>query len=163
MAPEAELSTATTARAESTPLLHPAIVPSFVANNSLLGPAFAPDAMTKPPVPLVATPVGGETPLPSGEGMVTGCGDPAGIGFPAPSKASALPASASETQSPPFNPTAIPHGLTRFGSVSRARPGMSETRLVWVNVTDSRRRSSRFSTQECRQTVDAECAGRRAP
>src|SRR5437879_5390432 len=70
-APEAELSTAMTAWVGSTLLFHPAIVPSSVANNSLLGPDSVPDEMTKLAVALVVTPVGDEVPVPPGPGIVT--------------------------------------------------------------------------------------------
>src|SRR5439155_25261816 len=46
----------------------------------------------------------------------------------------------SEIQMPPFRPNAIPQGFARFGSVCCAIPGMSDTRLVCMNVvidTDS--------------------------
>src|SRR5207302_5989071 len=85
-APDAELSTAMTARVELTLLLHPAIVPSSVANNSSLGPARLPDAMTKPAVALVVTPVGADVLVPPpGAGIVTTTGDPDGIALPFPS------------------------------------------------------------------------------
>src|SRR5437899_6811390 len=52
-APEAELSTAMRAWLESTLLFHPAMVPSSVANSSLLGPDPWMEEMTKPGVALV--------------------------------------------------------------------------------------------------------------
>src|SRR5919201_3073035 len=70
-APEAELSTAMMAWLGSTLLFQPAIVPSSVANSSVLGPNWVPDEMPKPAVALVATPVGGEVPPPPGAGLVT--------------------------------------------------------------------------------------------
>src|SRR5919201_2289246 len=69
-APEAELSTAMMAWLGSTLLFQPAIVPSSVANSSVLGPELPPDEMTKPNVPLVATPVGDELPVLAGAGIV---------------------------------------------------------------------------------------------
>src|SRR5919201_5165259 len=80
-APEAELSTAITACVGSTLLFQPAIVPSSVANSSVLGPELPPEEMTNPDVPLVATPVGAEVP-PPGAGMVTTVGELEGMGWP---------------------------------------------------------------------------------
>src|SRR5438477_4314307 len=74
-APEAELSTAMMAWVGSTLLFHPAMVPSSVANSSVLGPNWLPDEMPKPEVALVATPVGGEVPRSPGAGIVTTKGD----------------------------------------------------------------------------------------
>jgi len=81
-APDDELFTARTAWVASTLLFHPAMVPSSVANNSVLGPEWLPDVMTKPGVALVATPVGAEVPVPPGVGMVTTTGDPDGSAWP---------------------------------------------------------------------------------
>src|ERR671937_1266605 len=78
---EAELSIAITAWVGSTLLFQPAIVPSSVANSSVLGADWPPDEMTKPDVPLVATPVGAAVP-PPGAGIVTAKGEPDGIGWP---------------------------------------------------------------------------------
>ena len=55
----------------STVLFQPAIVPSSVANNSVLGAELPFAVMMKPAVPLVATPVGAEAPVPPGAGTVT--------------------------------------------------------------------------------------------
>src|SRR5919197_419363 len=79
---ESELSIAITAWVGSTLLFQPAIVPSSVANSSVLGADWPPEEMTNPDVPLVATPVGDEEPVPPGAGMVTTVGDPDGIGWP---------------------------------------------------------------------------------
>src|SRR5919204_2322642 len=133
-APEAELSTATTARVASTLLFQPAIVPSSVANSSVLGPDRPSEEMTKPEVPLVVAPVGAAVPTPLGVGIVTTVGEPDGIGCPFESYVVAFPDPLSETHKPLFSPSVIPHGFTRFGSVVAARPGTSETRFVWVNV-----------------------------
>src|SRR5437588_4663249 len=84
-APDAELSTAIMAWVGSTLLFQPAIVPSSVANSSLLGPDWLPDEITKPGVSLVATPVGVPDTIPTGPGIVTMRGDPAGIAWPVPS------------------------------------------------------------------------------
>src|ERR671935_1954537 len=62
---EAELSTAITAWVGSTLLFQPAIVPFSVANSSVLGADWPLEEMTNPDVPLVATPVGDEEPVPS--------------------------------------------------------------------------------------------------
>src|SRR5207248_1437040 len=100
-APEAELLTAITALVESTLAFHPAIVPSSVANNSVLGAEAAPDAMTNPLVALVTTPVGADLPpLVPGTGIVTTWGEPDGIGWPVPSYVVALPDPLSEIQIP---------------------------------------------------------------
>src|SRR5438105_8409307 len=39
---------------------------------------------------------------------------------------------ASEIENRPVSLKDVPHGFLRLGSVSWARPGMSETRLVWT-------------------------------
>src|SRR5262245_21488557 len=94
-------------------LLHPAMVPSSVANNSVAGPAASPDEITKPPVALVATPVGDEVPTPPGPGIVTA----GGMAVPVASKLSAMLLPFSPTHSPLLVPRAMPQGFTRFGSV----------------------------------------------
>src|SRR5262245_3590503 len=119
MAPDGELSTAMIACVASTLLFQPAMVPSSVANNSVLGPKLLPDLMPKPAVALVATPVGADVP-PPGAGIVTAMGEPAGIGWPAPSNVSAMPLPFSAIHNPLFVPTAMPQGFTRFGSVRAA-------------------------------------------
>src|SRR3954452_4290525 len=106
-----------TAWVASTSGFQPAIVPSSVENSSVAGPAESPDEMTKPPVALAPTPVGAPAPVPSGVGTETTSGEPVVIGCPDPSYAVATPAWLSATQSPLFSPTAMPQGLTRFGSV----------------------------------------------
>src|SRR6516162_3612502 len=92
----------------STLLFQPAIVPSSVANSSVLGADFPADEMTKPGEALVATPVGGEVPVPPGAGMVMADWTP----WPVPSKLPAMPAPFSETQSPLLVPRAMPQGFT---------------------------------------------------
>lgn len=67
-APLAELLTAITAVVGLTVAFHPAIVPSSVANSSMLGAEAAPAEITNP---LVATPVGEDLPAPPpGAGIV---------------------------------------------------------------------------------------------
>src|SRR5437868_2040047 len=80
----AGLVTAITACVGSTSAFHPAIVPFSVANNSVAGADLPPAEITKPFVPLVATPVGAPGP-PPGAGTVTTRGNPDGMGFPSPS------------------------------------------------------------------------------
>src|SRR5450759_48620 len=71
-APAGELSTAITALVGSTLAFQPAIVPSSVANNSVLGADLPLAEMTKPVVALVDTPVGDDLPAPfPGAGIVT--------------------------------------------------------------------------------------------
>ena len=65
-------------------MFQPAIVPSSVANSSVLGADCPPDEMTNPEVALVATPVGADMP-PPGAGIVTTSGDPDGSASPVPS------------------------------------------------------------------------------
>src|SRR5437868_3224374 len=122
---------AITALAGSTSILHPAIVPSSVANSSVPGALLPFAEMTKPVVALVTTPVGADAPEPPGAGIVI---VPGATGCPVPSRLVDFPDPFSEIQSPLLSPKAIPHGLTRFGSVLAAIPGRSETRFVCVNV-----------------------------
>src|SRR5438046_1189227 len=85
-APAAELLTAITAVTGSTAGFHPAIVPSSVANNSILGPAAAPFEMTNPLVSLVVTPLGVDrAAVVPGGGIAMARGEPDGIGWPVPS------------------------------------------------------------------------------
>src|SRR5215472_15455235 len=99
---------------ESTLTLQPAMVPSSVANSSVAGADLTPDEMTKSEVALLATPVAALAPEPLGLGIAIVCG---ATGWPAPSYEVALPEPLSEIQTPPLSPSAIPHGLARFGSV----------------------------------------------
>src|ERR1051325_8479480 len=130
-APIAEWFTARTALAGSTSMLHPAIVPSSVANSSVPGALLPFAEMTKPVVALLTTPVGADAPEPPGAGMVI---VPGATGCPVPSRLVDFPDPFSDIQSPLLSPKAIPHGLTRFESVLFAIPGTSETRFVCVNV-----------------------------
>src|ERR687887_496961 len=115
-------------------LFQPAIVPSSVANSSVLGPDLPPDEITKPGVAFVATPVGAEVP-PPGARMVMSRGEPDGRAWPAASNDSAVPLPFSATHNPLLVPRVMPQGFTKFGSVVAASPGTSETRFVCVNVT----------------------------
>src|SRR5262245_48211442 len=134
-----------TACVGSTLLFHPAIVPSSVANNSVLGPDLPPDEMTKPGVALVATPVGAEVPVPPGTGMDTSTGEPDGRAWPVASSDSAVRLPFSATDSPLLVPRAMPQGFARVGYVLWARPGPSDTGFVWVKVTAGTRRPSSSS------------------
>jgi len=112
-------------------MLHPEIVPSSVANNSVLGADLAFAEMMNPVVALLVTPVGADVPEPPGAGIVI---VPGATGCPVPSTLATVPDPFSEIQSALFSPRAIPHGFTRFRSVLGAIPGISDTRLVCVNV-----------------------------
>src|SRR5437016_13829926 len=68
-APIAERFTTITALAGSTSILHPAIVPSSVANSSAPGALLPFAEMTKPVVALVTTRVGAHAPEPNGAGI----------------------------------------------------------------------------------------------
>src|SRR5205085_11994855 len=97
------------------------IVPSSETKMKKAG-ALSPFAawMTKSLVPLNTWPVGAPRPLTSGGAGFWMNGDP----FTPPRNSDAMPVPLSETQRvPPFGPSAIPHGLTRFGSVIWATPG----------------------------------------
>src|SRR6516164_6336425 len=52
-----------------------------------------------------------------------------------------------EIENEPWAPNEVPHGFLRLESVSRARPGISETRLVWTYALGTARssRASRLS------------------
>src|SRR5215470_13322081 len=100
-APIAELFTAMTACAGSTLMLQPAIVPSSVANSSVLGADLPPAEITKSDVAFVATPVGADVPEPPGAGIVI---VPGATGWPIPSRLVAFPEPFSEIQSPLLSP-----------------------------------------------------------
>src|SRR5262249_52242040 len=133
--PLAELSTAITARMESTVLFQPAIVPSSVANNCVAGAEFAPDVMTKPGGTLVVIPVGADSPvLFPGAGIVTVRGGVDGSACPVPSKVFEFPEPLFAIQIPLLTPSVIPQGFTRFVSVFFAMPATSAMRFVCVKV-----------------------------
>jgi hypothetical protein len=111
---------------------HPEIVPSSVAKMKRAG---LPGLSRKSPVLLDTWPVGVDTvPIgePAGGGMVTTRGLPTGKGCPAPLYRVENPAPLSETQKGEVAEWDIPQGFFRFESVFMARPGISETRLVWT-------------------------------
>src|SRR5579864_4230891 len=129
-------STAVTAWVRSTAEFQPAIVPSSVANRNLAG-AETPFLVTTNPsgVGLNTVPSGAPVapgPADGAGGIVTtSCLLPGpGWGLPCPSYRVVTPVALSETQIGRPGPVEVPQALRRFGSVCRARPGMSETRLV---------------------------------
>src|SRR5579859_6796781 len=114
----------------------PAMTPSSVANKNRAG-AETPFLDTVKPsgVGLNTVPSGVPTapgPAEGGAGMVTTscCLPGPGWGLPCPSYKVVTPVALSETQIGSPGPVEVPQELRRFGSVCRARPGTSETRLV---------------------------------
>src|SRR5438105_5986395 len=100
------------------------MAPSSVANRKRLGAETPFSDTAKPGPPLKTVPVG-ELPEPAADGTVT----TNGTACPRPSNRSETPLWLSANQKGPVGLKAIPQGLTRFGSVTRAKPGTSETRL----------------------------------
>src|SRR6476659_9360913 len=101
------------------------MVPSSVAKMNTAG---FPGVSGKSVVPLKTCPVGVPVGLEFGspEGMVT----TRDFGLPVPSYRVDLPAPLSEIHQGVPDPRDIPQGLTRFGSVTGAMPGILDTRLV---------------------------------
>src|SRR6266513_401667 len=101
------------------PAVQPEMVPSSVTKMKCAPP--------KSELPLKTIPVGadGGTP-PKGGGTVT----TSGIFWPAPVYSVETPVPLSATHQGLVALAVRPHGLTRSGSVTGARPGISETRLV---------------------------------
>src|SRR4029077_241270 len=129
-------STAMIAWVRSTVRFQPAMVPSSVANRNRAG-AETPCLDTAKPsgVGLNTVPSGAPAAPGPARGaagiLTTSCWLPGpGWGLPCPSYKVAAPAWLSATQIGRPGPVAVPQEFRRFGSVCRARPGTSETRLV---------------------------------
>src|SRR3954453_4980257 len=104
----------------------PEIVPSSEANKNWLG-ADTPLAVTTKPAPLLNTvPVGVPRPSPVNAGTLT----TSGTTWASPSSRSETPVPLSANQKGPVGLNDRPHGLTKLASVTRARPGTSEARLM---------------------------------
>src|SRR5262245_52844263 len=121
-----ELSTAITALVELTAELQLRIVPSSVTKRN--GGELS--EIKKSPVSLKTIPVGVPPVGLVGVGMVTTSGETRGKACPRPLYSVDTPPLLSATQNGEVGPKARPQGLTRFGSVKRATPSMSETRLT---------------------------------
>src|SRR5262249_9295809 len=132
----------------STTALQPKMPPSSVANRKRLGAATPFLAIAKPAPSLKTVPVG----LPSA-GRADGIVTTSGTGCPRPSRRSETPLPLSPNQKGPVGLKAMPQGLTRFGSVTRAHPGTFEARLTWAKPPERRQRSSRHS----RDSRDGRC------
>src|SRR5882724_665520 len=115
---------------KSTVGLQPEIPPSSLAKMKRLDPDTLPFETGNSPVPLKTMPVGAAIVPPPAGGMITTRGWPTGAGFPEPSYSVLTPVALSATQRNVGCATARPQGLTKFGSVTGARPGMSDTRFV---------------------------------
>src|SRR5215470_1606185 len=80
-------------------------------------------------------------------GMVTLKGALIGLALRSPRYSSLTPPPLEETQNaPPLGDREMPQGFFRVGSRSRANPGRSDARLVWIKLADIRRRSSSASS-----------------
>src|SRR4029450_7213103 len=109
-----------------TPGFQPVTSPASESNRNNAGPLAAPERTTNPGVGLNTCPVGAPP------GMFTTSGALLmGLPLTKPGELVALSVPFSATQAGVAGPAARPQGLTRSGSVSWARPGRSETRLVW--------------------------------
>src|SRR6476661_3489823 len=103
----------------STSGLQPAIVPSSVANRNRLAPVAVPFVTANPLPPLNTMPVGAPPPVGSaGVGIDTTSGDPGGEIAPVESYKVETPVSLSATHQKACGLNAMPHGFTRFGSVT---------------------------------------------
>ena len=105
------------------------MVPSSVEKITVAGALLPSWLMTKSLVVLKTLPLGAEGGVtPGGVGMVIGVP----MICPAALYSVATPAWLSATRNWPSGVCETPQGFWRFGSVVRARPWMSETRLVWT-------------------------------
>src|SRR5262249_45991474 len=79
--------------------------------------------------------------------MITLKGALIGLPLRSPRYSSLTPVPLDETQNaPPLGLREIPQAFFRVGSRSRASPGRSDTRLVWMKFADIRLRSSSASS-----------------
>src|SRR5262245_33988595 len=128
----AELSTLMTAWNRLVWGFQPAMVPSSVANRKKAGWGEPSGLVPNEKLlgsPLNAVPGGAlvvPSGLPAGGGMVT----TSGWATPWALYRVDRPVPLSATQNGPRGPSARPQALTRLGSVNRASPGTSDTRLV---------------------------------
>src|SRR5262249_31760183 len=111
------------------------------ANRNRLGAEIPFSEILNSAPPLKTVPVG------EPETAVDGTEITSGTACPRPSSKSETPLPLLANQNGPVGLEEIPQGFTRFGSVMRANPGMSEVRLTWTNAVDRRYRSSRHSTR----------------
>src|SRR6266851_6720647 len=132
-APAPEWSTAIMACVPLTVGLQPRMVPSSVAKRNGGDPDLPLAATTNSPVPLNTRPVGVPPPVGFvGDGIVTTRGAATGKAWPRPLYSVETPLPLSATQKGEVGLNARPQGLTRFGSVNRATPAISETRFTRV-------------------------------
>src|SRR5216684_8264636 len=109
------------------------MVPSSVAKRNGGDPDLPLAATTNSPVPLNTRPVGVPPPVGFvGDGIVTTRGAATGKAWPRPLYSVETPLPLSATQKGEVGLNARPQGLTRFGSVKRATPAISETRFTRV-------------------------------
>src|SRR5712692_5410691 len=149
-----------------TPGFQPRMVPSSVANRKRALAVRVPmvtlksDAVVLKTVPVGVPPVGEV-----GAGIVT----TRGTVLPSPRYNVETPALLSDTQIGLVALEERPHGLTRFGSVDSANPGMSDTRFVWWNEPRAILASAGRAAWIARTATDVEIASvtpknrRRAP
>src|SRR5579862_3748813 len=123
-----ELSTRRIECVGSTFGFQPDTVPSSVDQMNIGEPEFVPSVIVNAPVSLPIIPVGAAGfVLPAGGAIVTtnDCTVPEALyNVDTP-----VPLSDTHTR-PPDGAKAIPHGFTRFGSVNRATPAISDTRFT---------------------------------
>src|SRR3954468_2482615 len=102
------------------------ITPASESNRNRAGMGRALGRSLTPFEPLNTWPVGAPIGTVNTSGTMLNGAPPV-----APAYRVAVPVPLLATHSGVVGPAARPHGLTRLGSVSCARPGMSLTRLVW--------------------------------
>src|SRR5438105_7573414 len=104
---------------------HPSTDPVSDAVMNVAGALTPPAVTTKSFVPLNTWPVG-----PPFGSLTTRLFFTRGLPFTSPVYTEDRPGPLSENQNSPAGLMAMPHGLTRLGSVIGATPGWSETRLI---------------------------------
>src|SRR5262245_10940757 len=134
----------------------PVIAPVREAKRNTDAAVFVPSVTEKSvELPLAMSGWFGLNTWPVGDpfGMITLKGALIGVPLRSPRYSSLTPTPLDETQTaPPLGDRDMPQGFFRVGSRSRAKPGKSETRLVWMKLADIRLRSSSASSASRERT-----------